>query len=291
MKFLSELLRRLQFRFGGSRFDEDLAEEMRLHQQLRAEQKQADGMPASDAEAAARRQFGNATRMAEISREAWGWTFLDRLVQDVRYGLRALAANPGFTLTAVLSLALGIGANTAIFSIVNAVMLRSLPVEDPRQLVEIRDQQGASYTNPIWEQFRDHQQAMAGVLAYSADRFDLAGGGESRFAQGLWVSGGFFHVLGVPALRGRVLSTEDDRRGGGDLGPGGRHQLQVLEEPFRRWRRRDRKDGPAEPARVRNRRRHSALVHRPRRGPRVRRRHPDRLRADPPQRWKCAGPT
>ncbi|HEX8986083.1 MAG TPA: ABC transporter permease [Bryobacteraceae bacterium] len=216
MKLLSELLRRLRFRFGGSRFDEDLAEEMKLHQQLRAEQKQAEGMSASDAEAAARRQFGNTTRMAEISREAWGWTFLDRLAQDVRYGLRALAANPGFALTAVLSLALGIGANTAIFSIVNALMLRSLPVEDPRQLVELRN---GSYTNPIWEQIRDHQNAIQGVLAYSTDRFDLAGGGESRFAIGMWVSGSFFRVLGVPAFRGRVLTTEDDRRGGGPSGP------------------------------------------------------------------------
>ena len=216
MTWLSEFVRRLRFRFRGTRFDEDLAEEMRLHQELRAEQKQADGMAPGDAEAAARRQFGNATRIAEISRESWGWTFIDRLVQDVRYGVRALAANPGFTLTAVLSLALGIGANTAIFSIVNAVMLRSLPVEDPRQLVEVRD---GSYTNPIWEYIRDHQQTMKGVLAYAPDRFDLAGGGESRFAQGMWVSGSFFRVLGVPALRGRVLTTEDDRRGGGPSGP------------------------------------------------------------------------
>ena len=83
---------------------------------------------------AARQRFGNLTQLAETSRGVWGWTFLDTLVQDVRYGLRTLASNPGFAATAVLSLALGIGANTAIFSMLNAMMLRSLPVEDPGSL-------------------------------------------------------------------------------------------------------------------------------------------------------------
>ncbi len=162
----------------------------------------------------ARRRFGNETRISEASREAWGWTFLDTLHQDLRYGLRALASNPGFTATAVLSLVLGIGANTAIFSILSAVMLRSLPVEEPQQLVQIRRGNSGTLTNPIWEQVRDRQQGFSGALAYSADRFDLADGGQSQFVDGLWVSGDFFRVLGVPAVQGRVFTTEDDRRGG-----------------------------------------------------------------------------
>src|SRR5262252_6489245 len=114
---------------------------------------------------------------------------------DLRDAFRALRATPVVSAVAVLSLALGIGANTAIFSIVNAVMLRALPVEDPRQLVQVRADGESGFTNPIWEQVRDHQQAFSSVLAYGNDRFDLTNGGESRFAQGLWVSGDFFRVL------------------------------------------------------------------------------------------------
>ncbi len=219
MNWLGELWRRLRFRLHGSRFDREMAEEMRLHLELRAEQQAAQGLDAGAARDAARRQFGNLTQMQEHSREAWGWTFLDTLSQDLRYGLRTLAAQPGFTATAVLSLVLGIGANTAIFSILNAVMLRALPVEDPGRLVEVTSGRNSHYTNPIWEQVRDHQQAFSGALAFSNAQFDLSSGGESQYAEGLWVSGRFFQVLGVPALRGRVFDNTDDRHGGGTSGP------------------------------------------------------------------------
>jgi putative ABC transport system permease protein len=214
MNWFGEFIRRLRFRLRGARFDQDLAEEMRLHMELRAAE-------AGD-RTAAQRRFGNATQLRESSREAWGWTMLDTLHQDLRYGLRMLASHPGFTATAVLSLALGIGANTAIFSILDAVILRFLPVEDPQRLVQIRPGPSGDdeFTNPIWEQVRDHQQAFTGVLAYSPDRFDLADGGESHFAQGLWVSGSFFHVLGVPAIRGRVFTggtAGEDKRGSAPL--------------------------------------------------------------------------
>src|ERR1700722_15761467 len=129
MNWLGEPRRRLRFLFHRELFEQDLAEEMSLHVDLRT----AESSPA-----AARRSFGNLTQTAETSRGVWGWTFLETLVQDVRYGLRTLAANPGFMATAVLSLALGIGANTAIFSMLNAVMLRSLPVEDPHRIVQLR---------------------------------------------------------------------------------------------------------------------------------------------------------
>jgi len=147
------------------------------------------------------------------------------LIQDVRYALRQLQQRPAFASVVILSLALGIGANTAMFSIINAVMLRSLPVEDPHRLVVIKAGDGGddTFTNPIWEQVRDNQKAFSGVFAYSehpmSDRFDLSHGGESHFAQGLWVSGDFFHVLGVPAIQGRVLTADDDQHGGGHSGP------------------------------------------------------------------------
>jgi len=150
---------------------------------------------------------------------------MNAFLQDIRFALRQAAKNPAFTAAVILSLALGIGANTAIFSVINAVMLRSLPVQDPDKLVVIKAGEGGddSFTNPIWEEVRANQKAFSEVLAYSEhpvmDRFDLSSGGESHFAQGLWVSGDFFHVLGVPAIQGRVLTSEDDQHGGGRFGP------------------------------------------------------------------------
>jgi predicted permease len=214
MNFLSELWRRVQQRLHRAQWEDDLAEEMRLHLDLRAAEKAGD-----DTEAQAKRRFGNVSLLREQSREAWGWRLWDTLGQDVRYGLRTLVADPGFAAAAVLSLALGIGANTAIFSILNAVMLRSLPVEDPRQLVQLQVGKSPSFTNPIWEQVRDHQQAFSGTLAYGSNRFDLSDGGETHFAQGIFVSGDFFRVLGVPAVRGRMINRDDDLRGGGHSGP------------------------------------------------------------------------
>jgi predicted permease len=218
MEWIDELGRRTRQLFRRKQWEDDLAEEMRLHLDLRAADK--------GSEALAQRKFGNAALLREESRGVWGWAFWDALAQDVRYALRTLAANKGFAAAAILSLTLGIGANTAIFSIVNAVMLRSLPVEDPHRLVALHvgnapgdRRRGAVVTNPIWEAVRDSQQAFSGTLAYSAVRFDLAAGGESHFSNGLWVSGDFFRVLGVPALRGRVFMTDDDRHGGGRSGP------------------------------------------------------------------------
>lgn len=204
-----ELWRRLRYLFNRRQYEQDLADEMRLHRDLVG---QASGLSAS------RRSFGNITQLHESSRAVWVWPFLETLAQDTRYALRTLRANPGFAATAVLSLALGIGANTAIFSILNAVMLRSLPVEDPQRLVQVDSSQGR-FTNPIWEQVRDRQQAFSGTLAFAGDRFDLSAGGESHFAEGLWASGDFFRVLGVPAMRGRVFTPDDDLHGGGHAGP------------------------------------------------------------------------
>ena len=211
---MGEIWRRLRYLINSGRNEQDLADEMRLHRDLVAQ---------ASAGGSQNRSLGNATQLAEASRAVWIWPFLDTLAQDTRYALRTLRANPGFAATAILSLALGIGANTAIFSILNAVMLRSLPVEDPQRLVQLAAPEGSAYnpyvTNPIWEQVRDHQQAFSGTLAFSANRFDLAAGGESHFAEGLWVSGDYFRVLGVPAMRGRVFTPDDDLHGGGHAGP------------------------------------------------------------------------
>ena len=138
-------------------------------------------------------------------------------MQDFRDALRALRATPGITGVAILSLALGVGANTAIFSLINSLMLRSLPVSEPERLVYLDD---AAWTNPIWEQIRERQtELVESAAAYSGQQFDLSSGGEAQFVEGLWVSGGFFSVLGVPTILGRTLTVDDDRRGGGPDGP------------------------------------------------------------------------
>ncbi len=160
--------------------------------------------------------------MKESAREAWGWAAIESWVEDLRYGVRTLRKNPAFTLTAVVSLALGIGANTAIYSVIDALMLRTLPMKNPHELAGLRiagKEAGSTFTNPQWEAIRDSQDAFAGMPAYSEERFDLSQGGDSRFVHGLWVSGGYFDALGVPALRGRVLTSGDDRRGCGCAGP------------------------------------------------------------------------
>src|SRR5215813_6397110 len=146
------------------------------------------------------------------------------LIQDFRLAARMLRKTPGFTLAAVISLALGIGANTAIFQLINAVRLKTLPVRAPQELSQVRiaDMNGArgnfnsrynAVSNPIWEQIRDHQQVFSGIFAWSPNTFNLAEGGEARDAKGLWVSGEFFNVLGVQPQLGRLLTASDDVRG------------------------------------------------------------------------------
>ncbi|HEV2379775.1 MAG TPA: ABC transporter permease [Terriglobia bacterium] len=149
------------------------------------------------------------------------------LLNDIRYGVRTLARNPGFTTVALLSLALGIGANTAIFQLLDAVRLRTLPVSRPQEIAELRlrdttGQRGSQQsgfpvlTNAIWEQIRDQRPAaFSGVFAWAEDDFNTAPTGEVRHASGLFVSGDFFHVLGVEPVLGRVFSATDDRHGCG----------------------------------------------------------------------------
>lgn len=144
------------------------------------------------------------------------------LGRDLKFALRQIRQTPIVSGVALLSLALGIGANVAIFSLVNALILKPLPVHDPERLVIFGDRDprlhNNSLTNPQWEYLRDHQNVLVGVGAYGNPRFNLSSGGETRPAQGLFVSGRFFDTLGVAAHLGRTFATDDDRRGGGPDG-------------------------------------------------------------------------
>jgi len=203
--------------FSNGRLEGELNEEIQVHLAMRADELRQQGMDPKAAQQAARREFGGVDQMKEAYRDRRGIPPLEILAKDIRYGLRGLRRNPAFTLAAVLSLALGIGANTAIFSFVNTLMLHMLPVRNPDQLVSLYKTGGwgrgyASY--PLYLGFRKHTDLFAGVFARSgADkvRFDPGHSNRAEFVQREFVSGNYFEVLGVQPVLGRVFTGDDNR--------------------------------------------------------------------------------
>jgi len=210
--------------------DADFALEIQAHLQHEIDENIARGMNPSEAAFAAHRKFGNVTAAKEQAHRRNTIGFLETLWQDLRYAARLLRFEPGFFAVAILCLALGIGANTAVFHLLDAVRLRTLPVRDPQELaeVEIEPNKGccsgnfssnrSNFTYALWDQFRTRQQAFSSLFAWSAHRFNTAAGGEVRYVEGLYTSGDFFNSLGVLPALGRVLSPEDDRSGCGAPG-------------------------------------------------------------------------
>ena len=209
-------LRRL---FRKRALDNQLDSELRFHVEQQTADNIAAGMAPDEARCRALAQFGGLEFIKEETRDARGTHFVDTLFQDIRFAFRILRKTPLITCIALLSLALGIGANTAIFSLIDAVMLRMLPVQNPEQLVEIlfrsptTPRPRPNVTNPIWEQVRDHQDAFAGVFAWRSTDFDLADGGQENTIPGVYASGGYFATLGVRPAAGRLLAASDDVRG------------------------------------------------------------------------------
>jgi predicted permease len=199
--------------FRSDAVDRDIDREMAFHLAERTDDLVAGGMPTAAARHEARRRFGNVGTQKERTRERDLVAALDTLVADIRYAGRALRAAPGFAAVAILSLALGIGANTAIFTLVNAVLLRSLPVSHPEQLVLVTRGGAGIFTNPLWEALRDRQDVFSGAAAYASTEFTLSTSGEVRRVTGNWVSGDFFSMLGLQPVAGRLLSRSDDYRG------------------------------------------------------------------------------
>ena len=210
-------LARIRNVFRSNAVSRDIDREMEFHLAERADQLAASGMRPEDARREARRRFGNYGLLKERTRERdlAGW--LDGCAGDVRYALRGFRSAPGFTLVAIASLALGIGANTAIFSLINAVVLKSLPVKHPEELVSVTRDSVNIFTNPLWEQIRDRQDMFDGVFAFGEADFNLADGGEMRPTDASWVSGDFFRTLGVRTVVGRPILRDDDRRGCGGV--------------------------------------------------------------------------
>src|SRR5256885_2864816 len=211
--------------FHRSRWDDERRRELEAYLAIETDANVARGMPPEEARLAAHRKLGNTTLVREEIYQMNTINIVDSAWRDLRYGARLLRLNPGFAIVAILSLALGVGANTAIFQLLDAVRIRTLPVANPEQLVDVRITntphgrtgnfrgRAPALTYPLWEQLRDHQQAFSRAFAWSTVSFELASGGETRPAAGLRVSGEFFDTLGVPALLGRVLTASDDRPG------------------------------------------------------------------------------
>ncbi len=210
MDWLRELARRLNMLMHRRQFDADLEEEVRLHLELRQEAQFESGMTANEARAAARRRFGNATYLKEESRIAWGWEWFENLAQDVRHGARMLRKAPGFTAVAILTLALGIGANTAIFSVINGVLLSPPPYKNPQQLVVIKEHD--SLPNVMDIQRQTHAFSQGGGI--NVDKMDYIGGSEPVQVRVGFIDEGFLETLGVQPMLGRIISPGEDVQGG-----------------------------------------------------------------------------
>src|SRR5271157_144052 len=195
---------------------DDLEEELRSHLRMEEQENLESGMPPDEAHYAALRRFGNVTLAEERSREMWRWNSAETLWQDVRYGLRMLVKNPGFTAVAVLTLALGIGANTAMFTVVNTVLLHPLPYPDSGRIVNIARQGGGNDSVPMFTYWQQENSLFQDLTAYdfTAMGLNLSGGDRPELVQGIHVSRNYFRLFGAKPILGRTFAAEEDQPGG-----------------------------------------------------------------------------
>jgi predicted permease len=235
------ILRTLFLRFTGlfhkRRRDADTDDELRAHLEMLVEENVQRGMPPEEARRSARIALGGTDQIKEAVRDQRGLPFLESFLADIRFGLRTLRKNPGFTTVAVLTLALGIGANTAIFSLIDALMLRSLPVSNPQELVFLQwsahkrpnfhstygygdcqglrpggNPTGCTFSHPFFDELQAQGTVFSGVTASGGTiGLDLSGNGPASIVQGLMVSGNYFDTLGVRPIAGRTIESSDDQ--------------------------------------------------------------------------------
>ncbi|PYU47853.1 MAG: hypothetical protein DMG53_07970 [Acidobacteria bacterium] len=217
---LNDLRLRLRALFRRKAVEVEMDEELRFHFENQVAKLMRSGWTPAEAQRRARLEFGGMEQIKEEYREARGVSFIGTFVQDIRFGLRILGRTPVITCVAVVSLALGIGAHTAIFSLIDTVMLRLLPVQKPEELVLLarthallESDPTPSFTNALWEEVRDHQDVFSGVFSWSDSKFDLSRGRAVRQANGIFTSGNYFRTLGVPPAAGRLMAAADDQPG------------------------------------------------------------------------------
>jgi predicted permease len=216
---------RLRSLVSGAHVDRELDEELRFHLDRQADAHIAQGMTPAAARTAALRAIGGVEQRKEECRDTRGVSWIENALRDLRLAARQLRKQPGFTFTAIVSLALGIGANTAIFQLLNALSLRTLPVRAPHELVELRltgEGRAGRHTGrnrqislPQYDALLRRQDAFSSLLAFGDTRFNLSRTGEVRYVDGLWVSGNFFDTLGVSPAIGRLIGPADDVPGCG----------------------------------------------------------------------------
>src|SRR5215469_399881 len=200
------------------RFDGDLDEELRVHLDMLVEENLHRTISAEEARYAALRTFGGVEQVREAYREQRGLPMIDVLAQDLRFALRQLGRSPGFAAVAVLTLALGIGANTAIFSVVNSVLLRPLPYPDPGRLVDVYQKtEGGNYnvfSGPNYFAWKDHAQAFQQLAVWTSGSYNLADNNQPAHVTAGPVTANIFPLLGVNPILGRTFLPEEDLPGG-----------------------------------------------------------------------------
>jgi putative ABC transport system permease protein len=210
VEWLHKIALRARALFNRRELDRDLEDELAFHLAMREEKNHEGGVSSEEARYAARRQFGNLGGVKERSREMWTFHSLEDLWLDVQFGARMLRKNPGFTAVAILTLALGIGANTAIFSVINGVLLNPLPYNDPQQLVVMKQNDSLMNIIDIQRMTRTFSQGGAINLA----QMDYTSGLEPLLIHAGYVDAGFLETFGVPPLLGRLISPAEDVKGG-----------------------------------------------------------------------------
>ncbi len=224
---LHEFVKRLWALFHKRRMDREMADELEFHQGLLREKLLRQGVPQLEVDLATRRTFGNASRWQERLSELWQFKSLENFLRDLGFSARLLAKSPGFTAVAILTLAVGVGANTAVFSLINGLLLRPLPVPHAEKLVVLRiDENGSepnyAFCTPFFRGLEERHDLFADVFAYNGDTFQVRGrsGNENvnENIEGMLVSGQFFQALETPPLLGRYLTPQDDQPGGSPAG-------------------------------------------------------------------------
>jgi putative ABC transport system permease protein len=217
----NDLFFRLRSLFRRHTVESEADAELRFHFDKQVEKHMKSGLTREEALRKTRIDFGGHEQLKEEIRGAHGVNLIETLFQDIRYGLRILGRTPVISCVAILSLALGIGANTAIFSLIDTVMLRILPVEKPDELMQVRirdprapnDEPDSTFTNPLWEELRNRQDFFSGIFAWNLTQFDLSQGGAVHDVNGMFASGEYFSTLGIRPAAGRLITAADDKRG------------------------------------------------------------------------------